>query len=76
MKSLRFDVFGRQVLVMEFERGWATLYLGVEGKRRPATEIVMPQDIPESEIEQFLGTYAMNGQQNNTQMRNVWLRLN
>ncbi len=55
MKSLRFDVFGRKVLVVEFEMGWATFYLGVEGKRRPATEIVVPKDIPESEIEQYLG---------------------
>jgi len=55
MKSLRFDVFGRKVLVVEFEMGWATFYLDVEGKRRPATEIVVPKDIPESEIEQYLG---------------------
>ena len=55
MKSLKFDVFGRQILVAESESGWTTFYLGAEGKRRPATDIVVPQDIPESDIEKYLG---------------------
>lgn len=42
------------MLVTESKHGWATFYLGAEGKRRPATEIVLPRDIPESEIEQYL----------------------
>ncbi len=55
MKSLKFNVFGRQVLVTESNDGWTTYYLGAEGKRRPATDIVVPPDIPESDIEQYLG---------------------
>ncbi len=54
MKSLRFNVFGRQVVVAESNSGWATFYVGAEGKRRPATDIVVPQDMPESDIEQYL----------------------
>ena len=54
MKSLRFDVFGRKVLFTEVNNGWATFYLGDEGKRRPAIDIVVPPDIPGSEIEQYL----------------------
>ncbi len=54
MKSLKFDVFGTQVLVSRDETGWTTYYLGAEGKRRPASDIVVPADILESEIEQYL----------------------
>ena len=55
MTSLEFDVFGRIVLVVESEDGWAAFYLGSEGKRRPAKDIVIPPDIPEQEIERYLG---------------------
>ena len=55
MKSLRFEVYGRDVLVVESEKGWAALYPAADGKRRPATDIVLPSDIAESDIEQYLG---------------------
>ncbi len=55
MKSLKFDVFGRQVLVVASENGWTAFYLGAEGKRRPASDIVVPSDISESDIAQYLG---------------------
>jgi hypothetical protein len=54
MKSLKFNVFGKQVLIAKLNGGWATYYLGSEGKRRPAIDIVVPADIQESEIEQYL----------------------
>jgi hypothetical protein len=54
MKLLKFNVFGRQVLVTESKNGWTAFYLGAEGKRRPATDIVVPSGIRESEIEQYL----------------------
>ena len=55
VKSLRFDVFGTQVLVSRLEDHWMTFYIGAEGKRRLASDIVVPADMPESEIEQYLG---------------------
>lgn len=55
LKALKFDVFGRVVLVVESENGWCAFYLGAEGRRRPAKDIVVPPDILESEIEQYLG---------------------
>ena len=53
MNSLRFNVFGRRVLVTESESGWTVFYLG-EGTRIPAADIKLPPDILESEIEQWL----------------------
>jgi hypothetical protein len=54
LKSLKFDVLGRLVLVVESGDGWAVFYLGAEGKKRPAVDIVIPADLPDSEIEQYL----------------------
>lgn len=53
--SLRFDVFGRQVPVTKSGKEWAAYYLGAEGKRRPATDILVPSDVSESEMRQYLG---------------------
>ena len=55
MTSLNFNVFGRRVLIARSGNGWVAYYTGVEGKRRLATDIKLPPDIPEVEIEQWLG---------------------
>ena len=52
--KMRFEVFGRHVLVLKTESGWAAYYQGTEGKRRLATDIVVPADICESEVKQHL----------------------
>jgi len=54
MKTLTFDVFGRDVLITRTEDGWRAFYLGNEGKRRPASDIVIPRDIEESGMAQYL----------------------
>ena len=53
-QSFRFDVFGRQVLVERSAQGWTVFYPGTDGKRRPATDIVVSPDIPESGLQQYL----------------------
>lgn len=55
MKSLKFEVFGRRVLITKFKGAWAAFYLGEEGKRRPAIDIILPPGITESEMQQYLG---------------------
>ena len=54
MKSLKFDVFGRDVLILERDGGWEVFYLGSEGKRRPAKDITVPSNISESKMTQYL----------------------
>jgi hypothetical protein len=54
MKSIKLDVFGRRILVEEAQAGWSLFYLGPEGKRRPAHDLVIPTDLPEAEIESYL----------------------
>jgi hypothetical protein len=54
VKSIKFDVFGRPVLVVKAEGSWSVFYLGPEGKRRPAHDIVVPESVTEAEIERYL----------------------
>ena len=52
--AMRFDVFGRQLVVERLGDRWVAFYQGPEGKRRPADGIVIPPDLLESEIGQYL----------------------
>ena len=54
MNPLKFDVFGRTVLVERGADGWQAFYPGVEGKRRHATDIVIPPQIEAHDIERYL----------------------
>ena len=55
MVPMKFEVFGRAVLVSRTEDRWIAFYPGTEGKRRLAADIAIPAHMPESEIEQYLG---------------------
>ena len=52
---MKFEVFGTPVLVSRTVDHWTAYYLGAEGKKRVASDIVVPAEMPESEIEQYLG---------------------
>jgi hypothetical protein len=54
MTSFTLDVFGRNVLVVGPENGWQAFYVGNDGKRRPATEIIIPPFLSESELEEYI----------------------
>ena len=54
MKSIKFDVFGQEVLVVKTEAGWQAFYVGNEGKRRLARDIIIPDNVEESNLLQYL----------------------
>ena len=54
MKSIRFDVYGIPISVSKTNTGWEVHYIGDQGKMRPASDIVIPDFIAESEVEQYL----------------------
>jgi hypothetical protein len=54
MSSLKFDVYGRHVLILWTGDGWNINYVDGQGKKRPAADIIIPDFISESEIEQYL----------------------
>jgi hypothetical protein len=53
-KSIKLDVFGKNVLAMQTNEGWSMFYLSDDGKSRPALDIFVPEFVNESEIENFL----------------------
>jgi len=54
MSQLRFDVFGREVLALRKDDRWSVFYVGMDGKRLPADDIMIPSTAKESEIERWL----------------------
>jgi len=54
MSKHRFDVFGREVLVLREPDHWTAYYIGSDRKRRSATDIVIPASIAEADLEQYL----------------------
>ena len=54
MTSFKFNVYGRRVLVEESAQGWLAFYLGNEGKRRPATDILIPDSLYAADLAQYL----------------------
>ena len=53
MARLKFDVFGRKMVVERSETQWSAFYVG-EGKRRLAQDVVIPPSVSESELERYL----------------------
>jgi hypothetical protein len=54
MAPLKLDVFGRSVLVERCAEGWKAFYLGSDGKRRRAEDLIIPSTILEEELETYL----------------------
>ena len=54
MRQLKYDVFGRNVLVVRKDEKWSVFYVELDGKRRPADDIMIPPITKESEIELWL----------------------
>jgi hypothetical protein len=52
--TLKFDVFGRLMLAEHIGSGWRLFDLRPEGKRTLVTDLVVPDFISASEIDQYL----------------------
>lgn len=49
-----FNVFGRHLLVTREDSKWLAFYVGNEGKSRRAIEIVIPSDVQDDKLKQYL----------------------
>lgn len=50
---MRFNIFGTLIGVSATPEGWQAIYLGNEGKRRPA-DFIVPHDLAEGDICEYL----------------------
>ncbi|MFZ6801343.1 DUF7661 family protein [Undibacterium sp. Di24W] len=68
MGQAKFKVFGLIVLVEKDADGWRVYYLGNDGKKRLA-DFVIPKDIEDNELEQYLGDlFHENARPNNAEV--------
>jgi hypothetical protein len=52
---MRFNVFGKKAIEVVRNSGeWQVFYLGNEGKKRKAEDVIIPASISESEIEDYI----------------------
>ena len=54
MNAIKIMVYGKLVIVEKTDSGWDVFYHGTDGKRRPAEDIVIPNFVGESELENYL----------------------
>lgn len=52
--AIKLDVFGKHMIAVWTNDGWSMFYLSDDGKRRPADDILVPEFVTESEIEDYL----------------------
>jgi len=52
--KIKLDVFGRIVLAVRKNGIWEVFFLDSNGKRRTASDILIPHFIDETEIERYL----------------------
>lgn len=60
-RSLEFDVYGTQVLVLRERGHWSACYIGADGKRRSAKDIVIPVSVAEADLAQYLADLCHEG---------------
>lgn len=51
---MKLDLFGQRVEAIRKDSGWRIFYLGTDGKKRPASDIVVPRTVDEEELASYL----------------------
>ena len=51
---MKFRAYGKEIEVVWERNRWATYYLGNEGKKRTAYDIIIPSELKEKEIKNYL----------------------
>ena len=51
---MKLSVYGRRIEITKYCEKWVVFYLGNEGKKRTAYDIIIPQELKESEIKSYI----------------------
>ena len=54
MQRIKVDAFGRRLHIERIDSGWVAFDVGNEGKRRKASDIVIPANLEASKLVGFL----------------------
>lgn len=52
--KMKLNVYGKKIEVVKTNDNWIVYYLGSEGKKRTAHDIVIPNELEENEIINYL----------------------
>ncbi len=69
---MKIDVFGREIAVIEHGGEWKVFYCSSEGKKRIADDIVIPAEINESELANYLSDICHEYAQQNIRKLEFW----
>jgi hypothetical protein len=51
---MKLNVYGRKMEIVKSAENWKVFFLGDEGKKRPVYDIIIPQDLKENEIINYI----------------------
>ena len=51
---MKLNVYGRKIEIIRKQSQWTVFYLGNEGKKRTAYDIIIPEELKENEIENYI----------------------
>jgi hypothetical protein len=51
---MKINVFGKLIEVVRKDNSWDIFYLGTDGKKRSVNDIVIPADLKEEELTEYL----------------------
>ena len=51
---MKFNIYRRKIEILKVLNGWGVLYLGNDGKKRIAHDIIFPTDLNENKIIGYL----------------------
>jgi len=52
--NMKLNVFGKHIEVLRRNNRWETYYLGNEGKKRIAEDILVPSNIDEADLVEYI----------------------
>lgn len=54
LNVMKFNAYGNKIEVVKSSDNWVIFYLGNEGKKRTAHDILIPPEVKEEEIKNYL----------------------
>ena len=51
---MKFNVFGKIIEVIQKDNRWNVFFIGPEGKKRPASDLVIPPELEERELLNYI----------------------
>ena len=51
---MKLNIYGKKIEIIRYGENWKVFYLGNEGKKRIADDIVIPESLKEEELKDYI----------------------